>query len=100
MKTIEINNWDLHLLFGYSDMEDLAECVLRDMEEYDLSNEDYWNVAYQCLDAKLIYTEDRWALIQYYSEPENPCNLADACDMFVDDLMRYIDSHIEDEDEE
>lgn len=44
----------------------------------------------EALDAAITWNEDRWAVVAYYSTPENPTNYDQACCLFLDDLTNCI----------
>lgn len=44
----------------------------------------------EAVDATIIWNEDKWAIIAYYSTPNFPINYNDACSNFLEDLTNCI----------
>ncbi len=76
--------------FGYGEMSGVARNVLERV--YDNDDEtDASEAVSQAMDDELIYTEDQWTVIAYYSDPESPKNLSEACEDFFNDLLECVE---------
>lgn len=76
-------NWD-------SGVCDVVDEVLPRIELYGLNEDNIKErIEYALADA-LIYTDDQWALIKYYSDPTEPMTISVAIEEFVKDLANYL----------
>lgn len=75
-------------VFGYREISNIARRIL---ERIDEDETDASEAVSQAMDDELIYTEDQWAVIAYYSDPSDPKNLSEACEEFFGDLLECID---------
>lgn len=76
--------------FGCGEMSDVARNVLERV--YNNGDEtDAGEAVSQAMDDELIYTEDQWTVIAYYSDPESPKNLSEACEEFFGDLLECVE---------
>lgn len=75
-------------VFGYREISNIARRIL---ERIDEDETDASEAVSQAMDDELIYTEDQWAVIAYYSDPESPKNLSEACEEFFGDLLECVE---------
>lgn len=85
-KMLKIEN-----LFGYDDKvcavaEDVIDRLDDETTAYDVS-EKVWD----CVGDALMYTEDRWAMIEHYSSPESPIDINEACNEFAGELITKLE---------
>lgn len=82
-------NYDLlNDTFGIWAIMDIAKACAGRMDD---GCEDVSDELWRAMDDEIIYTEDQWALIAYYSEPSDPMTLAQAFDEFHADVMKCLD---------
>lgn len=74
--------------FGYGEISNIARRIL---ERIDEDETDASEAVSQAMDDELIYTEDQWAVIAYYSDPSDPKNLSEACEEFFGDLLECVE---------
>lgn len=75
-------------VFGYREISNIARRIL---ERIDEDETDASEAVSQAMDDELIYTEDQWAVIAYYSDPSDPKNLSEACEEFFGDLLECVE---------
>lgn len=75
-------------VFGYREISNIARRIL---ERIDEDETDASEAVSQAMDDELIYTEDQWTVIAYYSDPESPKNLSEACEEFFGDLLECVE---------
>lgn len=76
--------------FGYGEMSGVARNVLERV--YDNDDEtDASEAVSQAMDDELIYTEDQWTVIAYYSDPSDPKSFSEACEEFFEDLLECVE---------
>ena len=75
-------------VFGYREISNIARRIL---ERIDEDETDASEAVSQAMDDELIYTEDQWTVIAYYSDPSDPKNLSEACEEFFGDLLECVD---------
>lgn len=76
--------------FGCGEMSGVARNVLERV--YDNDDEtDAGEAVSQAMDDELIYTEDQWTVIAYYSDPESPKSFSEACEDFFNDLLECVE---------
>ena len=76
--------------FGYGKLSDIAISIFERVPD-DTRKEDADEAIAYALDDELIYCSDQWEVIEAYSTPNEPLSISEACDLFLDDLMRCID---------
>ena len=82
---MEIKQEKLHEVFGYGEVAHIAQNVFDRIDEEE--EEDLSQAIIDAVDAELIYTNDQWAVIAYYSEPTVPMAFDEAVQSFIDDLV-------------
>lgn len=87
-----INNTILYNHFSSEKILGIAENVLSRMDMENVK-EDYYEELSSCMDDALIYTEDQWAIIEYYCTPIT-ADFNEAWDEFYNDLSRCIDDGV------
>lgn len=75
-------------VFGYREISNVARRIL---ERIDEDETDASEAVSQAMDDELIYTEDQWTVIAYYSDPSDPKNLSEACEEFFGDLLECVE---------
>lgn len=75
-------------VFGYREISNIARRIL---ERIDEDETDASEAVSQAMDDELIYTEDQWTVIAYYSDPSDPKNLSEACEEFFGDLLECVE---------
>lgn len=75
-------------VFGYSEISNIARNIL---ERIDEDETDAGEAVSEAIDSGLIYTGDQWTVIAYYSDPESPKNLSEACEDFYGDLLECVE---------
>lgn len=66
---------------------EIAEAIIERMEDYE---EDNLEEALQsAMDDELIYTEDLWAIMAYYTTPQE-ANFDEAMEEFYNDLLEVL----------
>ena len=76
-------NWD-------SGVCDVIDEVMPRIELYGLNEDNILVRIEYALDDALIYTDDQWALIKYYSYPTEPMAISGAREEFAKDLANYL----------
>lgn len=74
------------------DFVGIAENVLSRIDADEITNDPY-EAVFQAMDDELIYTADRWAMIEYYCTPEN-ADFDSAWEDFANDLMSAINDGV------
>ena len=87
MKKTVFDEGRLNEVFGFYDIRALAENVIA---RFDNNCEDVTEELINCINDELIYTEDLWTLIEFYSNPDHPDDSSSACEKLFDDLMSCI----------
>lgn len=75
-------------VFGYGEISNIARNIL---ERIDEDETDAGEAVSEAIDSGLIYMGDQWTVIAYYSDPESPKNLSEACEDFYGDLLECIE---------
>lgn len=76
--------------FGCGELEDIAYRIFERVGD-DTKKEEAGEAIISALDDELIYCSDQWEIIEAYSSPEEPMSISEACELFLEDLMRCID---------
>ena len=76
--------------FGFGKLADIAYKIFERIPD-DTKKEEADEAVISALDDELIYRSDQWEVIAAYSNPDDPLRLADACELFLEDLMQCID---------
>jgi hypothetical protein len=74
------------------DFAGIAENVLSRIDADEIEKDPYEAVL-QAMDDELIYTEDQWAMIEYYCTPQN-ADFNGAWEDFANDLMSAINDGV------
>ena len=77
-------------IFGCGKLSDIVFRIFERVEDDTRKEEAEDAIAY-ALDDELIYCSDQWEVIGAYSNPDEPLSIAEACVLFLEDLMRCID---------
>ena len=77
-------NWD-------SGVCDVIDEILPRIELDGLNEDNILERIEYALDDALIYTDDQWSLIKYYSYPTEPITISGASEEFAKDLANYLD---------
>lgn len=74
--------------FGFSDTLTIVENIVSraEDEKFDTYDNLYDEIS-NCMDEELIYTQDQWTVIQFYSSPDNPMDIYDATKELVTDII-------------
>lgn len=78
----------IYEVFGYREISNVARRIL---ERIDEDETDASEAVSQAMDDELIYTEDQWTVIAYYSDPSDPKNLSEACEEFFGELLECVE---------
>ena len=89
--TMELNMSVIWSHFN-GDLAGLAEHILNRIDAEDLKADAY-EALWQAMDDELIYTSDRWTLLQGYCTPED-ANFNYAWEEFQNDLMTCINDGV------
>ena len=76
-------NWD-------SGVCDVIDEILPRIELDGLNEDNIIERIEYALDDALLYTDDQWALIKYYSFPDDPMTISVAREEFAKDLANYL----------
>lgn len=76
--------------FGCGEMSDVARNVLERV--YNNGDEtDAGKAVDKAMDDELIYTDDQWTVIAYYSDPSDPKSFSEAYEDFYRDLLECVE---------
>ena len=74
--------------FNYN--EKICKLAKEAIERVDDHPKEMGDALVEAVSATIIWNEDKWAIIAYYSTPDYPINYNDACDNFLEDLAKCI----------
>lgn len=84
---MKINKERLAEKFGWTKM---LKIVISVLERIDEENDDLSQEIIDAVDNDLIYTDDQWEVISFYSTPDDPISFGEAAQMLVDDITEVI----------
>ena len=74
--------------FNYN--EKICKLAKEAVERIDDRPKEISDALVEAVNATIIWNEDKWAIIAYYSTPESPIGYDDACSNFLEDLANCI----------
>lgn len=76
---------------GGMDVYDIAENIVSRVDTFE--DEDEVNdLIIDALNDELIYCADQWAVIEFYSSPEDGRTLSECCEDFLNDILEVVDA--------
>ena len=88
---MELNYDVLYRYFPNDKINGIAEAVLNRIDEDEM--DEPYDAVFDAMNDELIYTEDQWAMIEYYCTPQD-ANYDSAWDSFEYDLLSAVDDGV------